>query len=239
MTTSGANDVEHRIAHLAIRTLRVLRGATSEATSSTVYCPIQEKAVAVGECEICARFHAVGEEPTAGTAVFCEVETSVPSPDEEAVLRDAAGGPPDPLTPLSSIMTKDVLCVDPTGLVSDLREFLVTHQVGAVPVVDEAGKPIGMVLRGDVFAAEHHLNDPTPPRPRTAQEIMSTVVLALHESSNIGQAAALMAFERVHHLPVVSDAGTVVGVLSSLDVLRWFSRRSGYFIPDATKPPAR
>ena len=64
---------------------------------------------------------------------------------------------------------------------------------------------------------------------------MSPVVLSVHESCNIGQAAALMAFEGVHRLPVVGDLGEVVGILSSLDVLRWFGRRSGYLIPNRAR----
>ena len=69
------------------------------------------------------------------------------------------------------------------------------------------------------------------PAKLTAGDVMSPLVLTLHESSNIGQASSLMAYEGVHRLPVVSDEGRVVGILSSLDVLRWFGRRSGYLIP--------
>src|SRR5262249_40757083 len=65
----------------------------------------------------------------------------------------------------------------------------------------------------------------------TAREVMSPTVITLHESSNIGQAASLMAYEGVHHLPVVSDRGAVVGILSAIDVLRWLGRQSGYIIP--------
>jgi CBS domain-containing protein len=46
-----------------------------------------------------------------------------------------------------------------------------------------------------------------------------------------------MAFEGVHRLPVVSDGGEVVGILSALDVLRWFGRRAGYLIPPSRPRP--
>jgi CBS domain-containing protein len=39
-----------------------------------------------------------------------------------------------------------------------------------------------------------------------------------------------MAFERVHRLPVVGVAGEIVGVISSLDVLRWFANEHGYVV---------
>jgi hypothetical protein len=51
--------------------------------------------------------------------------------------------------------------------------------IGGVPVVDDKGKPIGIISRSDVLR----------------------------------------------------HSGDVVGILSALDLLRWFSRRSGYLIP--------
>jgi CBS domain-containing protein len=77
-----------------------------------------------------------------------------------------------------------------------------------------------------------HIEEPVPV---TALDVMSPA-LALHEQSNIGQAASLMAFEGVHCLPVVADRGEVVGVVSALDILRWFGRHSGYLIPAAREP---
>jgi CBS-domain-containing membrane protein len=37
-----------------------------------------------------------------------------------------------------------------------------------------------------------------------------------------------MAFEGMHHLPVVEDSGKLVGMLSALDLLDWFARQAGY-----------
>ena len=41
-----------------------------------------------------------------------------------------------------------------------------------------------------------------------------------------------MAYEGVHRLPVVSDDGRVVGLVSSIDVLAWMGRHSGYVLPE-------
>jgi CBS-domain-containing membrane protein len=37
-----------------------------------------------------------------------------------------------------------------------------------------------------------------------------------------------MAFEGTHHLPVVDAFGTLVGMVSALDVLDWMARQAGY-----------
>jgi hypothetical protein len=37
-----------------------------------------------------------------------------------------------------------------------------------------------------------------------------------------------MAFEGMHHLPVVADSGKLMGMLSALDLLNWIARHAGY-----------
>jgi CBS domain-containing protein len=168
-------------------------------------------------------------------------------------------GPTDAATPLAEIMTRTVICVETTTKLDDVLDLLVRHAIGGVPVVDAQGRAVGVVSRADVLRARHERGDTEEMRRVTAQpkqrddaglergihvlepesltagDIMTPVVLALHECSNIGQAASLMAFEGVHRLPVVADGGEVVGILSALDVLRWFGRRSGYLIPEGRR----
>ena len=66
---------------------------------------------------------------------------------------------------------------------------------------------------------------------RTAKDAMSPLVYWLPEDASISQAAALMAYERVHRIPIVNKTGKVVGVVSTLDILGWLASRKGYLIP--------
>lgn len=74
---------------------------------------------------------------------------------------------------------------------------------------------------------------PAPPVPRarlTVGDIMTPVAFTMKETQPVSQAAALMAFEGIHRLPIVSDSGEVIGILSSTDVLRWIAQSEGYLI---------
>jgi len=254
--TSETSDDQARAVKLTIRTRRTLDGDGEQDLASTVYCPVRERSVAVVACEGCQRFHSLHFDPgSRASSVICEGATGSVPPAEEAALRDAVGGLPDPATPLADIMSKNVVCVRPEVSLEEVREIMVGGGYGGIPVVDAAGKPIGIISRADVLRTEHdqgeteeakrvtakpkeredgglgagfHLYEPAK---ATAADVMSPLVLSLHESSNIGQASSLMAYEGVHRLPVVADDGRVVGILSSLDVLRWLGRRSGYLIP--------
>ncbi len=54
----------------------------------------------------------------------------------------------------------------------------------------------------------------------TVGDLMSANVLTLQDDASVGRAHAEMKLGRIRHFPVVNKAGSVVGVLSSLDVAR-------------------
>lgn len=53
-------------------------------------------------------------------------------------------------TPLSEVMTRDVLCVLPDLDLGELTALLLELNIGGAPVVDDAGFPIGVVSRSDL-----------------------------------------------------------------------------------------
>jgi CBS domain-containing protein len=256
MSTSRPEPPQQRLPLLPVRIRRVIGGHGEELIGTTVYCRLHETSVAVTECEACDHFHALHfDAATRTTSVACHCEPEPPGPSAEAAHRDAHRGPVDPETPLSDIMTKTVICVGPETPLDDVLNLLMLHSISGVPVVDSQGHAVGFVSRADLLRAAQERGDTAEmrvvtARPRdsdplgvepgshvyepvsvTAGEVMSPVVLALHESSNIAQGAAIMAFEGVHRLPILGDHGEVVGIVSALDILRWLGRRSGYLIP--------
>ena len=126
-------------------------------------------------------------------------------------------------TPLSEVMTGHVVCVLPDLGLAQLTELLLELNISGAPVVDDGGRPLGVVSRADILGA--------PRQDATVADIMMPVAFTLPESASLSRAAALMAFEGVHRVPVVSDQGRVVGIVSSLDVSRWLARNDGYAGP--------
>ena len=63
----------------------------------------------------------------------------------------------------------------------------------------------------------------------TVGDVMMPVPFSLEETETVAVAAALMAAEGVHRIPVVARPnGAVVGIVSSLDVLRWLASQYGF-----------
>jgi CBS domain-containing protein len=150
-------------------------------------------------------------------------------------------------------MSRKVLAAPSDMPLDVLAYVMIDQQIGGTPVVDESGRPIGMISKTDLLRELRDLSDaaraawdpwegeeaeaPRASLPvdalssRTAIDAMTPIVYWLPEDASISQAAALMAYEHVHGIPVVNKAGKVSGLVTTLDVLRWFARRRGYLIP--------
>lgn len=106
-------------------------------------------------------------------------------------------------------MNRELLAVVPETPVRAIRELLRTFGIGAVPVVDEDRRPLGMVTAGAVLDATG-----------TASDRMTRPAPCIEGSTGIESAARQLAIANVHHLVVVDSAGVAVGIVSVLDLLR-------------------
>jgi len=152
--------------------------------------------------------------------------------DVEDILRAPPSRSQADRTKLWEVMSREVVCVRPDLDAALLLPLLTALDVKALTVVDGAGHPVGMVSRADAL-------EPRALR-ETVEDVMVSMPFMLRETVSLSRAAALMAYEEVHRLPVVSAERLVVGVISALDVARWLARNDGYVVPaPAVAQPAR
>lgn len=146
-------------------------------------------------------------------------------------------------TPIAAVMhTRPYRATAPQP-VRELLALFVDQGISAVPVVDEQGKPVGFVSKTDVVRQLHgphpgerreidHQVQPWWDAERLSQltvgEIMTPTVYTFTPETTVADAVAAMAFEGLHHLPVVETSGKLVGMVSALDVLEWMARNAGY-----------
>ena len=168
----------------------------------------------------------------------------------------------DPATAprVTEIMSKDVITVRGELSVESLLRIFVDRGISGAPVVDDEGRARGLVSKTDVLVARHLASGTeeaeayrlsaddayrleveggmhvTELSSATVAEIMSPLVFSLPEGATVPQAAALMAYEGVHRAPVLDEDHRVVGIVSSLDVLRWVGREYGFVVPDRRPP---
>jgi CBS domain-containing protein len=206
---------KHEPRALPIRTRRTLAGDGEVTTTRTVFCPRHVEAVALALCGECPRCDEIGER-----AVICTPDPP-PSTMRRALRRhDILMSAADRVA-IGEVMSRDVACVRDDVSIESLAALLRDREIGAVPVVDGDGIPIGIVSKSDLIRERDELDF-------TVADVMTPMAFTLREDDPLAQAAAVMTVEQVHHLPIVAADGAVVGMLSSLDFVRWVAAQSAF-----------
>ena len=126
-------------------------------------------------------------------------------------------------SPVSSIMTTSVECVNPTQKIVDLKHIYEQQKFHHhIPVV-ENDQLVGMVSLIDFMREIHNatLDDNEKVYQETlVKEIMSVHPVTISTHTSIREAAELLAKGEFHSL-VVSDNGAVSGILTTSDLLQF------------------
>jgi acetoin utilization protein AcuB len=126
----------------------------------------------------------------------------------------------------SDLMTPSVLTASPDDLLLEAADVMAWARVRHLPVVDDAGRLVGIVSERDIRTAlgvpaqalEHWAS--ATGRDRTVGEIMTASVATVGPDQPLSQVIAEMVNKNVGALPVVDDARRPIGMISYLDILR-------------------
>ena len=145
---------------------------------------------------------------------------------------------------VAELMNPDVVCVPPEATAREAEEILVKRAVSGAPVVDARGRPIGVISQRDL--ARHlsaratagesgqfysdvedyqEIGEQRVDRFSTpVSELMTPEVHSVTRETGVAVAANIMRERRIHRL-MVTDRGRLVGIVTSLDLLRIVEER--------------
>ncbi len=120
---------------------------------------------------------------------------------------------------IASILAKKgpkVFTIRPEQSIRQALALLAKHNIGALVVVDEAGKPGGIISERDIVreAGKNERIFST-----AVSEIMTKEVIVGAPQDDLISVGNTMTERRIRHLPVV-DKGKLVGIVSIGDVVR-------------------
>lgn len=115
------------------------------------------------------------------------------------------------------IMSRRVISVGRAEPVSAAVRLLHRHNLGALPVCDDAGHLRGMITDRDIVI--RCLASGADPAATPVSEIMSRGIVSASPEDSAERAAALMARDRVRRLPVAEN-GRLVGMVTLGDLAR-------------------
>jgi CBS domain-containing protein len=132
-------------------------------------------------------------------------------------------------------MTDSPVSIRGEASVMEATALLTDRGFSAAPVIDEAGRPIGVVSRADILVHDREFHRAAVlPEGRglpdgfgvedcdrtVVGDIMTPGIFAVRPETPTAKVVEQMLALHVHQLFVVDEDGLLVGVISALDVLR-------------------
>lgn len=135
---------------------------------------------------------------------------------------------------VEEVMTKEVSSCGPGTNAAAAAEIMWNRDCGILPVLEDAGKLVGVVTDRDLFIALGTQNRNASDLP--VGEIMHREPSACAPEDDIRNALKTMAQQGIHRLPVLDESGAVQGILSMDDIiLRAKPESNGVFKDDVIR----
>jgi CBS domain-containing protein len=116
------------------------------------------------------------------------------------------------------LMTPNPVSISEQATIRQAAAVLTEREISALPVINEAGRPVGVLSRADIV---RHQNETGPKEVRA---IMTGTVMSIAPTDPAWEVIAKMAAFKVHRLFVVDQSGVLVGIISAFDVVRKLRR---------------
>jgi CBS domain-containing protein len=143
---------------------------------------------------------------------------------------------------VADVMSRDPITVKPQTPIKEAIKILAEQRISGLPVVDDAGKLVGVISQTDLLWQETGVEPPlyitfldsviyleNPARHeqelhkalgQTVGEVMSSDPITVTPDQPLRKAAKLMQEKSIRRLGVTDDEGKVVGILTPGDIVR-------------------
>ena len=139
---------------------------------------------------------------------------------------------------VDELMTRRVEILTPVDTIKEAVNLMMDSKVSTVPVVDGDNKCIGIISRSDLtemfMEEDNHLSHALDTEllslnwlnhsletgnKKLVKELMNYDVATVRTDQTLADACHLMSLHQIHHLPVLDDRESVVGILSTFDIV--------------------
>ena len=127
---------------------------------------------------------------------------------------------------ISEVMQREVLAVSCELSLLELEQTLSERGISGAPVVSDTGELMGIVSTTDVLRKLTSILETRSTSLREAlasirlYEIMTPQVLTVGPGEEVESVAGKMSKARIHRVIVTGDSGEILGIVTSLDLVR-------------------
>jgi CBS domain-containing protein len=124
---------------------------------------------------------------------------------------------------VAELMTASPVSLREGATIAEAVACLTERGISGAPVIDEAGRPVGVLTESDLMI--HHRERSAAAHPETpdlaaVRDVMTPAVFTLRTDAPAVTLIEHMRSLNVHRMFVVDEDGSLVGVVTALDLLR-------------------
>ena len=109
------------------------------------------------------------------------------------------------------IMTRRVYSIAPEASVQEVAQLLSGKNISGVPVIDKAGRIIGIITEADIIGKVDR-------EGLCVADIMSPEIIFVDEETPVGEIAMILTERKIKRVPVMRN-GTLVGIVCRADII--------------------
>ncbi len=121
---------------------------------------------------------------------------------------------------VGELMTRDLVTLKETQNLGLADELLRLHRIRHLPVVRQE-KLVGLITHRDLLRASAVRRADPSQQPLWVADAMTREVKTVHPDMPLREAVGLMLQNKYGCLPVVSENGTLVGLITEADLVRY------------------
>jgi len=136
---------------------------------------------------------------------------------------------------VSDVMTRNVVSLRTHAQFKDIVHVMRKRRFSAFPVLDDRDRVIGVVSEDDLLVKQGygeadgpgfliHRADRAKAHGVTAAQLMTRPAITIPPQASVAEAARTMHAKHVKRLPVVTEDGRLVGIVSRVDLLGVYDR---------------
>jgi len=118
---------------------------------------------------------------------------------------------------VKDLMTRDVSSCSPENNLAELAEMMRSQGCGALPIVDSSGRVTSIITDRDICIALGTKNRKAS--DVFTREVSSPGCVSCSPDADVRDALRTMSTQEVSRLPVLDEAGQLVGILSIDDII--------------------
>jgi len=132
------------------------------------------------------------------------------------------------------VMTRAPSCAMRETPLSEVGRMMVDNNCGAIPVIDETGRAIGVITDRDIVCRTIALG--LNPLDLTAADAMTPEVVTVRSDASLEHCADVLETNQIRRAIVIDEHQRVVGIVAQADLARRSEILGGEIVAAVSKP---